>query len=93
MRAHAVERLLPNVREDVVMEREDVAVRELEHDKGKVIFVKLWDGRAIRGKLDEVGERMNTTLSGADGISTDDKTHPLDVLLVRGDSVVISSPS
>jgi small nuclear ribonucleoprotein len=84
---------LLNVREDVVMEIDDVAVEELEHDKGKAIFLKLKDGRTIRGKLEDVDKRMNVTLSSAEEISTDNKAQPLGVLLVRGDSVIIISPS
>ena len=75
------------------MEIDDVAVEELEHDKGKFVFLKLRDGKAIRGKLEDVDKRMNITLSGAEEISTDNKTQPLGVLLVRGDSVIIVSPS
>ena len=82
-----------NVREDVVMEIEDVAVEGIEHDKGKVILLKLRDGKTIRGKLEDVDRRMNITLSGAEEISTDDKTQPLGVLLVRADSVIIVSSS
>jgi len=84
---------LLDVREDVVMEIEDVAVEGLEHDKGKVILLKLRDGKAIRGKLEDVDKRMNITLSGAEEISTDNKTQPLGVVLVRGDSVSIISQS
>jgi len=84
---------LLNVRKDVVMETEDVAVRELEHHKGKAIFLKLRDGRTIRGMLEEVDKRMDITLSSAEEISADDKTRPLGVVLVRGDSVIIISPS
>lgn len=84
---------MPNAREGVVMDIEDVAVKELEHDKGKVLLLKLRDGKAIRGKLEDVDERMNITLSGAEEISTDNKTQPLGVLLVRGDSVSIVSSS
>jgi len=75
------------------MEIEDVAVEGLEHDKGKVILLKLRDGKAIRGKLEDVDKRMNITLSGAEEISTDNKTQPLGVVLVRGDSVSIISQS
>lgn len=76
-----------------MMERGDVAVGELEHDKGKIMLVKLRDGKAIRGKLEDVDKRMDITLSGAEEISTDNKTQPLGVILVRGDSISIISPS
>jgi small nuclear ribonucleoprotein len=75
------------------MQIEDVVVEELKHDKGKVTLVKLRDGKAIRGKLEDVDKLMNITLSGAEEISTDNKTQPLGVLLVRGDSIIIVSPS
>ena len=75
------------------MDSEDVAVDELEHDKGKFIFLKLKDGKAIRGKLEDVDKRMNITLSDAEEISTENKTQPLGVILVRGDSIFIISPS
>jgi small nuclear ribonucleoprotein (snRNP)-like protein len=84
---------LLNVREDVVMDVEDIAVEELEHDKGKVILLKLKDRRMIRGKLEDVDKRMNITLSDAEEISTDDKIQSLGVVLVRGDSVSMVSSS
>jgi small nuclear ribonucleoprotein (snRNP)-like protein len=84
---------LLNVREDVVMDVEDIAVEELEHDKGKVILLKLKDRRMIRGKLEDVDKRMNITLSDAEEISTDDQIQSLGVVLVRGDSVSIVSSS
>ncbi len=43
--------------------------------------------------LEDVDKRMDITLSNAEEISTDDKTRPLGVVLVRGDSVIIISPS
>lgn len=82
-----------NVFEDVVMEVEDVAVEELEHNKGKVTLLKLKDRRMIRGKLEDVDKRMNITLSSAEEISTDNKTQSLGVVLVRGDSVSLVSLS
>ena len=82
-----------DVHEDVVMEIEDVAVEELEHDKGKFVLLKLKDGKVIHGKLEDVDKRINITLSGAEQTSTDGKTQPLDAILVRGDSVIIVPPS
>jgi len=75
------------------MDVEDIAVEELEHDKGKVILLKLKDRRMIRGKLEDVDKRMNITLSDAEEISTDDQIQSLGVVLVRGDSVSIVSSS
>lgn len=75
------------------MEIEDVAREELEHDKDKVVLLKLKDGKVVRGRLEDVDRHMNITLSGAEEISTDNKTQPLGVLLVRGDSIVIISSS
>ena len=84
-----------NVRNNVVvvMQIEDVVLEELEHDKGKVILLKLRDGKAIRGKLEDVDKYMNITLSGAEETSAGNKTQPLGVLLVRGDSIIIVSLS
>lgn len=75
------------------MATDDVMAEELKHDKGKAIFLKLKDGRRIRGKLEDADEHMNITLSGAEEISIDDKIRPLGVALVRGDNIIIFSPS
>lgn len=75
------------------METEDVAVEDLKREKGKVMLLKLGDGKTIRGTLEDVDKRMNITLSSAEEISTDNKTQPLGILLVRGDSIIIISPS
>ena len=82
-----------NGREDAVMKIEDVAVEGLEHDKGRVVLLKLKDGKVIRGKLEDVDKHMNITLRGAEEFSIDNKTQPFGVLLVRGDSVSTISQS
>jgi small nuclear ribonucleoprotein len=75
------------------MATDDVIAEELEHDKGKTLLLKLRDGNSIRGKLEDADKHMNITLSGAEEISADDKIRPLGTVLVRGDNIIIFSPS
>ena len=75
------------------MATDDVVLEELEHDKGKPILLKLKDGRRVSGKLEDADKHMNITLSGAEEISADDEVRPLGVVMVRGDNIIIFSPS
>jgi small nuclear ribonucleoprotein len=73
------------------MRIEGVVVDEIRHHKGRVVVVKLMDGRSIRGKLEDVDDRLNVTLSDAEQILAEDRSQSLGRLLIRGDSMSIIS--
>ena len=75
------------------MSQEGVAVEELERSKGKVVLLKLGGGETIRGRLEAVDMHLNITLHDAEEVSGDNKTRPIGTVLVRGDNIIMVSPS
>jgi len=75
------------------MMQKDVAVEELEKSKGKAVLLKLRGGEAIRGRLEGVDMHLNITLDDAEEVSGDNKTRPIGTVLVRGDNIIVVSPS
>jgi small nuclear ribonucleoprotein len=64
----------------------------LKQDVGKTILIKLHGGKIMRGKLAMFDERMNLWLQDAEELSNN-KTNPLGAILLRGDSIIMISPS
>ena len=73
------------------MRMEGAVVDEIKHHKGRVVLVKLMDGRSIRGKLEDADVRMNITLGDAELILAEDRSQSIGRLLIRGDSMSIIS--
>ncbi|MEM2904357.1 MAG: LSm family protein [Candidatus Bathyarchaeia archaeon] len=68
-------------------------MRILESSLGKVVLVRLKGGRSLRGKLDGYDQHMNLVLGEAEDISDLNNIQALGSLIVRGDNVVIISPT
>jgi len=68
-------------------------LRILESSLGKVVLVRLKGGRSLRGKLDGYDQHMNLVLGEAEDISDLNNVQGLGSIIVRGDNVVIISPS
>ena len=60
--------------------------------KGKNVYLLLKNGREITGKLQALDIHLNMWLEGAE-ITLEDKKVSFGDLLVRGDSIVIASPT
>lgn len=68
-------------------------MRILESSLGKVVLVRLKGGRSLRGKLEGYDQHMNLVLGEAEDISDLNNVQGLGSIIVRGDNVVIISPS
>ncbi len=58
----------------------------------KVILIKLKNHTTIRGNLQAFDQHMNLVLTEVEDI-TEDKVKNLDKILLRGDNILIVSPS
>ena len=71
----------------------EVATKILEESLGKLVLLRLRGNRSLRGKLQGFDMHMNLVLEEADDISDPENTQSLGTIIVRGDNVVIISPS
>ncbi len=71
----------------------DMAVKVLDETVGKVVLIKLKGGKVIRGTLQGFDQHMNLLLENSEEVFEDGKVNALDTLIVRGDNVVMISPS
>lgn len=71
----------------------DLAVKILEQSLGKIVLIKLKGSRAIRGVLKGYDQHMNFLLEQSEEIMDDGKASPLGTIVVRGDNVILISPS
>lgn len=65
----------------------------LETSLGKIVLVRLRGGRSLRGKLEGYDQHMNLVLGEAEDITDLNKVDGLGSIIVRGDNVVIISPT
>lgn len=68
-------------------------MRILETSLGKIVLVRLRGGRSLRGKLEGYDQHMNLVLGEAEDITDLNKVDGLGSIIVRGDNVVIISPT
>ena len=71
----------------------EVATKILEESLGILVLLRLRGNRSLRGKLQGFDMHMNLVLEEADDISDPENTQSLGTIIVRGDNVVIVSPS
>jgi small nuclear ribonucleoprotein len=71
----------------------EAATRILEESLGKLVLLRLRGNRSLRGKLQGFDMHMNLVLEEADDISNLETIQHLGTIIVRGDNVVIISPS
>ncbi len=64
----------------------------LEEALGKVVLTRLKGGRSLRGKLKGFDQHLNLVLEDAEEISADN-VKKLGSIIVRGDNIIIISPS
>ena len=70
-----------------------MSVKILEESLDKVVLIKLKGGKVFRGSLQGFDQHMNLTLNDSQEILQDDKTKDLGTIIVRGDNVILISPS
>lgn len=75
------------------MAGEETPLRILETSLGKIVLVRLRGGRSLRGKLEGYDQHMNLVLGEAEDITDLNKVDGLGSIIVRGDNVVIISPT
>ena len=71
----------------------EAATKILEESLGKLVLLRLRGNRSLRGRLQGFDMHMNLVLEEADDISNLENIKNLGTIIVRGDNVVIISPS
>ena len=71
----------------------DMAVKILDESVGKTVLVKLKGDQLIRGTLQGFDQHMNLVLDSAESIPNDGKSESLGMIIVRGDNVIMVSPT
>lgn len=72
---------------------EHSATELLTQSLGSIVLVKLKGGRIVRGLLRSFDQHLNLVLDEADELISESETRKLGTIIVRGDNVVIISPS
>lgn len=70
----------------------DMAVKVLDESIGKIVLIKLKDGKAIRGNLAGFDQHMNLLLYQSEEVTPSGDANSLGTLVVRGDNVVMITP-
>jgi small nuclear ribonucleoprotein len=70
-----------------------MAIKILDESVGKVVIIKLRDTKVIRGILRGFDQHMNLVLEEAAETHEDGKSDTLGTIVVRGDNVIMISPS
>ena len=71
----------------------DVSLRLLDRSLGNQVLVRLRNGRLVRGVLVGFDKHMNVVLNPAEEVLQDGNSVRLGTVLVRGDNIVMLSPS
>ena len=70
-----------------------MSIKILEESLDKVVLIKLKGDKVFRGSLQGFDQHMNLTLNDSQEILQDNKTKDLGTIIVRGDNVILISPS
>jgi len=65
----------------------------LSESLGSFVLVKLKGGREVRGLMKSFDQHLNLVLDSAEELVPDKEPKKLGAIIVRGDNVVIVSPS
>ncbi|RLG09989.1 MAG: RNA-binding protein [Thaumarchaeota archaeon] len=72
----------------------DVSLKILSESLGNTVLVRLRSGRILRGILQGYDQHMNLVLEQAEELSSDNSIQRrLGVIVVRGDNVIMVSPT
>lgn len=69
------------------------AAEILSESLGSFVLVKLKGGREVRGLMKSFDQHLNLVLEGAEELIAEKEPKKLGTIIVRGDNVVIVSPS
>jgi small nuclear ribonucleoprotein len=70
-----------------------MASKILEGSLEKVVLVRLRGGKSLRGILKGFDQHMNLVLEDAEDTTNNEKVEKIGDIIVRGDNVIIVSPS
>jgi small nuclear ribonucleoprotein len=71
----------------------DMAVKLLDESINKIVLIKLKGGKVLRGMLNGFDQHMNLLLENSEEVFEDGRIDSLGTLVVRGDNVIMISPS
>jgi len=71
----------------------DMAVKVLDESINKIVLIKLKGNKTIRGNLLGFDQHMNLLLDQSEEIPSEGDAKSLGSIIVRGDNVVMISPS
>jgi len=71
----------------------ETARRILVESVGSIVLVKLKGNREVRGKLKSFDQHLNIVLEDAEEIREDGSLRKLGTIVIRGDNVVLISPT
>lgn len=71
----------------------ETAHKMLASSMGRTVYVKLKGGKEVRGKLKSFDHHLNIVLEEAEEIFPDGEHRRLGLVIIRGDNVIIVSPS
>jgi len=69
------------------------ARKMLAESIGTIVLVRLKGGREVRGKLKSFDQHLNIVLEDAEELREDGSSRKLGTIVIRGDNVVLISPS
>ncbi|MEM3124007.1 MAG: LSm family protein [Nitrososphaerota archaeon] len=71
----------------------DISLKVLSKSLGNMVLVRLRNGKILRGLLQGYDQHMNIVLDDADEIVTENESNKLGTIVVRGDNIIMISPS
>ncbi len=71
----------------------ETAHKLLQEYLGNIVLIKLKGEREVRGKLKSFDQHLNIVLEDAEELRSDGSTRKLGTIVIRGDTVVLISPT